>query len=662
MSAKKILKLILFITLVFQVVLDDELIDYEKNEIKDMRTFLWNTKSEKFYYLGNVIEDNLKVIAFSDLNNDKLTDIIAYKQDGTSFTFYAFYYTKKSKDDDEKPKFIKDSNELFTIEAPEGATMRNLHIGSFFKEKKSDIVCYLVSFNNKDNQSLAHYIVCNDEKDKKRELGITSNILIMNKNKDYQTRLLFYDSKSENKKRKICKLVDNEKNGYCEYEDFNLNTSCSDGKGTKYLDKPISLNGGLAFVDLDGDCIPDIVLTHEEDDKRIIEIYTSSRINRGEDKYCLSNEITLDDALNLGALTITKINDDKSEDYAPLLDIIVPYVHNNTVKVLKNKKKVPYDWSHDYCKKDYNKEENDNDLFNTSLALESLSVPLEGYTNITMDSNYPTVIRVGDFLASSNPGIIVKFNALYNGKPTSIISLFKREEEKFQYYMSIEMEKIKDKIENDEFEMGLFFDIDESGTLSVIIPTKKTTYFFFNYKRDIFFLKSKLMNQQKYWYDVNVGVTYRYIVTSKKGDRHMDISQQLSQTSDTNIPLPYSLIGLDDTNNYVEYFQTISGSVLDIQDNDDFREKTFENTEERDWKSNTPIIPNTQMMIFKFYNTKNKIEWNVDLIVQPMEQIWIFLIVVIVVLIIVLIVIIILHFKEVKEEQKETNKFKSWFA
>ena len=48
------------------------------------------------------------------------------------------------------------------------------------------------------------------------------------------------------------------------------------------------------------------------------------------------------------------------------------------------------------------------------------------------------------------------------------------------------------------------------------------------------------------------------------------------------------------------------------------------------------------------YNTKDKIEWNVDLIVQPMEQIWIFLIVIIIVLIIVLIIIIILHFKEVK--------------
>ena len=36
-------------------------------------------------------------------------------------------------------------------------------------------------------------------------------------------------------------------------------------------------------------------------------------------------------------------------------------------------------------------------------------------------------------------------------------------------------------------------------------------------------------------------------------------------------------------------------------------------------KINSPIIPNTQMMIFKFNNTDKKCEWNVDLIVQRME-------------------------------------------
>ena len=68
------------------------------------------------------------------------------------------------------------------------------------------------------------------------------------------------------------------------------------------------------------------------------------------------------------------------------------------------------------------------------------------------------------------------------------------------------------------------------------------------------------------------------------------------------------------------------------------------------------------MIISKYYNSDKKIEWNVDLIVQPMEEIWLFLLLVIVVLLIVLGIIIYLHVKELKEEQKETTKFKSWFA
>ena len=201
--------------------------------------------------------------------------------------------------------------------------------------------------------------------------------------------------------------------------------------------------------------------------------------------------------------------------------------------------------------------------------------------------------------------------------------------------------------------MSLFFDIDETGTLSLILPTiKGKNYFFFNYKRNIYFIKSKLTNSQTKLYNSNIGASFRYIVTDKNGNRHMDVWHQLSQTSDMNIPLPYSLVGLDDTNNYVEYFQSISGNYL---------EKEPKVKGEKNWKVNSPIIPNTQMMISKFL-TKDKIEWLVDLIVQPMDQIWLFLIIVVAALIIILGIIIYLHIKEIKEEEKETNKFKSWFA
>ena len=248
---------------------------------------------------------------------------------------------------------------------------------------------------------------------------------------------------------------------------------------------------------------------------------------------------------------------------------------------------------------------------------------------------------MGDFLGSSNPGIMVK--QIIDGG-SSQISLFKRKskEETYEYYDGFKMdefEKEHDLKDGDEFKMGLFYDIAETGSLSFILPTKKgKNLFFFNYRRNIFFVKSKLMNDEDNYFDINVGSTFRYIVTDKKGSRHMDIAYQMIQTSDMNIPLPYSIMGLDDTNNYVEYFQTISGNII--------KKSVSTKNSEKNYKDNTPIIPNTQMMISKFYNGK-KITWKVDLIVQPMEKIWLFLIIVVIVLLIVLGIIIYLHLLEV---------------
>ena len=655
MSPKINLKLLLFINLIIQAILFEGKVDYNINSIKDMRTTFLSTKEEKmFYYLGSLLEDNAKIIAFADLNGDKLTDIIAYKIGSKSLDFYAYYYTKKSDDNEEVPKF-KAPEKLFSLNNTNNYTVRNMYVGSFFGEE-SDI-CYLISLNDEnDETTLHHFIKCGEKETEPKELkDVNSNILILNKDKENKMRLLYYKET-----RKICTLKKGNDYYYCESDKnfgdwLNTDENCK-SEGKEYLVKPISTKGGIAFVDLDGDCLPDIVLTHNENDKRLIEIYTSKRQYDDNKKYCLKQVIELEDKDKYGAFAITRVNDNKDENYAPMLDILIPLIKENKINIFKNKQKIGYKWSNNYCNQDFANINNDkNDTLFYNYSIDTLSV--EGYSDLEIEQNYPTVIRVGDFLGSSNPGILLRQKK--KGSNISIISLFKREENQFIHYTSIEMDKINDekKPVGDEFLMGLFFDIDETGTLSLILPSSKgKNYFFFNYQRTVYFLKAKLMNHQKNLFDTNLGATYRYIVTDKNGDRHMDVAHQLSQTSDMNIPLPYSIMGLDDTNNYVEYFQTISGNYLNETSDE------FENKEETDWKTNSPIIPNTQMMIFKFNNTDKKCEWNVDLIVQPMEQIWLFLIIVVFVLLIVLGVIIYLHVKELKEEEKETNKFKSWFA
>ena len=649
MSFKSFIKILLFLNLIFQVILDDDLIDYKKeNNIEDMRTGFLSGKKEKFYNLGSLLEDNHIIIGFSDLNSDKLTDIITYKKiSDTEFEFYLHEYTKKSDDDDKIPKFKK-ANKLFSINVNiTNATVRNLHVFD-----QSHIACYLVSFNI-GNDELLHYIYGNNEV----KLNITSNILILNQ-EDNRLRFLYYDK--TDKKRKICRLDDDYSCKSKNFEEW-LDINCYGGFGRKFgSNTPISLKGGLAYVDIDGNCSPDIILSHDEDNengKRYIEIYTSNRTSNNN--YCLLDVIELENKSEYGPFSITKINDDRNlderEKYAPLLDIVIPLINKNQIKIFKNKKKIKYSWSHNYCEDDYKESDPIEGLFE---ELQPQNLTLLGYDqySATLNSDYPTILRVGDFLGTSNPGILVAQNLKDSSGITSktIISLFKRENGQFTHFVSFDLDKIPDKIDKDQFKMGLFFDIDETGTLSVIIPTVKgKNYFFFNYRRNIYFVKSKLMNYKERLYDVNLGATYRYIVTDKSGNRHMDVWYQLSQTSDMNIPLPYSLVGLDDTNNYVEYFQTISGNYLDNQP---------AVSGEQNWKVNSPIIPNTQMMILKFINPDDRIEWTVDLIVQPMDEIWLFLLAVVIILLIVLAFIIYFHVKELKEEQKETTKFKSWFA
>ena len=695
MSFNNFYKIVLLIIIIFQISSDK--IDYGYSSISDMHTSFFNTKSEKIYYVGNLIK-NYTIIGFSDLNNDKYTDIISYQKDEKNyFSFYVHYY------DDDKPGFKSPvrifnfslnniKNENFLDKNFDDFDVRNLYVGAFL-EKKAKRYCFIITFENQtlSNHDLLHYIIC-QKQEEGEAFNFTSNILILNRDEDKNLRILFSDidnisgSANKNSSTIICKLPE-EIGKKCEYENFE-NYLIADEKRDKdhhiiipheknyeyinYLSAPLSLSGGLAYIDLTGNCIPDIILSHDHNDSlRTIEVYIANKTN----KFILKDVIKLNlsdsgEKYKYGAFAISRVNDNRDGSRAPMFDLLIPRINSSSSEIIyfENKIKIKYKWSNYFCDA-YANEYKTGDIISVfeddieKNKIYKLNLEIDEFKDknpkIKLDLSFPTVIRVGDFLSSSNPGIICKQIVEIDGEEYSYISLYERKNRNFQHYASFELSKIDKNNDDDEFEKGLFFDIDEAGSLSMILTTKKkNNYFFFNYQRNNYFIKSKLMNDEDLYYDINLGSSFRYIVTDKDGDRHMDAYFQLAQTSDMNIPLPYSLIGLDDTNNYVEYFETQSGNFLEKSQKVD-----FEKSDEENYKGNSPIIPNTQMMISKYYKSNRKtIEWNVDLIVQPMEQIWLFFIIVVIVLLIVLCIIIYLHIKEVKEEQKETTKFKSWFA
>ena len=620
---KKIVVILLF-SLFFQTFTED-LIEDDKT-IKDMKSTLWNRLTEGFHLLqGNLIPKNHTVIAFSSLNKTGYTDIVTYVKDSDQqYSFYKHIYDK------EKFSFEQNKTALFTINDANIDSVRNLFVGKLYVANGVDI-CYLASFNKKgSNDELIHYIKCK-ETESPKQMQINSNILILNRNFNGEGHILF----SKDNKLKMCKL--NETDYICEknIEDFNADS---------HTNITISLNGGMAYVDVDGNCSPDIILSHEEGNTRYINVYLSSR--KTEYNYKFAQNITVGDKDKYGPFIISKINNTKSEKYAPFFDILVPKIDDSKIIVFKNKIEKEYKWDKFFCNEDEGEEVFEKDVFD----INATSFDVESYgEKAKFDKSLTPMITPGDFSAEDQQGLLVRQKS---DDGTVFISLFSKDAEKFNLQLNVTNNT---KIGN--LTRAVFYDINEAGALGLIVQNDKLQNFFiYNFRRDKYFIKSKLMNDKEALYDINIGASFRFIVTSKDGSRHMDISYQLAQTSDTNIPLPYSLMGLGETNNYVENFQILSGNYY-IMGKENFDKEKY-----RNFRDHTPVIPNTQMAIYKFKNGKNKIEWYIDLYVLPTDTLLIIALSIVGFMLVILGIIIYLHVREVKEEQKETNKFKSWFA
>ena len=610
----------------FLFVISIESVIYDGKTIEDMKSSIWNSNSEGFYYLDiHPIGVDETIIALSSIDKDDeskgYTDIITYKKDDTHDDTYYFYLYQYNK---EKLNF-ENKKSLFDINDANIKSVRNLYVGKFTGDKKG----YLVSFNNNNDKELIHYLV--GEENTKHKLDITSNILILNRNAKNESRILYQDGD------KIIKTCTIKKDFTCGNGGFKINTKCK-----------IPLNGGLAYVDVDGNCSPDIIIGCDSDDgDRYIEIYTSAR--KEDDKYSLAQRLKIGGSNDFGPFIISRIKNEKDPKKAPQLDILVPLTNTTQILGLKNVINIEYKWETVFC--DDEKDFTDNTGLRTIFEIDKI-YDLEDPENKIKgfdkgNNNGMAFIRPGDFLSSGLPGILVREKIEGNN---TAISLYEKTTNGFKLYLRVFGDKVgkpKD---------GIFFDINESGSLGLIIRSEDgKNHFIYNYRKNVFFVKSKLMNDREAYYDANVGASFRFIVTDSDGERHMDVSYQLAQTSDNNIPLPFSLVGLGETSNYVEYFEIISGNYYENKD-------LFDDQDYRNFKTQTPIVPNTQMAVFKYYNEDSKIAWHLDLFVLPTDSLIIIAAVIVVVMLIILGIIIYLHVREVKEEQKETNKFKSWFA
>lgn len=496
-----------------------------------------------------------------------------------------------------------------------------------------------------------------------------------------------------------------------------------------FLNTPLLSGQTHSFIDIDGDCLNDIILVSpiSEDNQTVekesifdfnfsqenvpnknMEIWRGrlSHNNQHESnskiKYCLKKNSIIPLVPALNKFTISDINRDG------MLDLVFPITSRfPRLLIVYNLLNIEsrYDWQSDYCSK-HNSEDNpltaifriltnidntssleikndmDNNYKNVVVTIYEeenqifYNDNLNEYTDsksvdLSLKGTNNAIIRIGDVNSDSYPDISF---VLYNTKTKqskayvflncylsvedidNVDSIYKRTFLSECDGKSLDLSKTL----NNNVDSISYFDLDDNGQLDLLIVKKdyditnarynyNLTGYFNNYIYDSFFLKSILTRYKNIYVSNSIGTSYRYIATNLIGTRRMDVSFQNAQIVGYTLSLPFAFIGIGRSNNYIENFHVISSSAGHVS--------------KYNYDIFTPIIPNSQLLISENYKEyDNKLNWNLELIVNPISKLLLLIIVIGAILLILLGAIIYLHRQEVKEDQENDNlHFIQWF-
>jgi integrin alpha FG-GAP repeat containing protein 1 len=358
-----------------------------------------------------------------------------------------------------------------------------------------------------------------------------------------------------------------------------------------------------AFLDIDGDCINDILIrsmveeevvgTNSTRTKYFLEIWRGI-IEDQKIKYCLSQSSVYNLEHNLGPFSIADINRDS------MPDIIFPILESYPPKIIigYNQINLEYDWTADYCEThnkfiiknsdntysyvnmtdltiplvfDELREDNKNSNLVKTITLTHLATQTFYHTE-----HFPALLRFGDINMDSYPDFTVILYDKSDFSQNSYVFLNLDESSKhspisnrsFSYSHTYFNPYINNAV------YSSFFDLDEDGKLDIIVVYQEankiinTAGFYNTYVYDNYYLKSFVLNQKNTLFQYEIGVNFRFITTNLDGSRRMDLSSQATQVSSPlSLHLPYSYVGIGRSNNYIENFHVISGKYLKVKIN-----------------------------------------------------------------------------------------------
>ena len=616
-----------------------------------------------FYTFKLGLANNCKPLYYVDLNSDKLNDIIAScKTSNGDYKISYYIYNEKTKifefsDKYNKNPLIISDYEIISFLANDLNKDGYLdYVMTLKKNKKYESRIYL---HNKDGGTYELIFKSNNDE-------LTQNLFVADIGSIRILKIIYYDNTTKMRKVFYFDELENKfiTKNFTEF--LSKNTKVCDGNG-KYANMPFEIPNSNAFVDIDGDCLNDIIISNYDNTnkKRLLEIWKGV-FEDNEVKYCLSMNNVYEVDNSLGLFTIVDV------DRNALPDIVFPILNSSPPQILVafNILSMSYVWTRDYCDDHppINLSKSPNSKINK--IFENFNIKTSNKNNYIMNihnnknfmfysdnTDFPLILRFIDVNQDSYPDFVT---ILYD-KSTKKKNLFiflsqeieKGENKDRRFFNQNSIYNLTSNYEtNYDIIVSSFFDFEDQRKIGLILYDSNgvSLGLYNNYIYDTYTLKSILLFKKDCFFCIEYGSSQRFITTNINGDRRMDLSLQTPQI---NVPgilsLSYAYLGIGRSNNYIENFHIISGNAYKRSDND----KTY-----------TPVIPNSQLVIYHDnIANSNSTTWEVDLVVKPTKYLYELIIVIIIVVILMTFISIRLLLKEREEDYMENKEtFAPWFG
>jgi integrin alpha FG-GAP repeat containing protein 1 len=615
-----------------------------------------------FYTFKLGLENNCKPLYYVDLNSDKLNDIIASCKTSNGDSKISYYiYNEKEKNfelnnDYNKNGLIISDYEIISFVANDINKDGYLdYIMTLKKNKKYESRIYIY---NKEGGTYELVFKSNNDDQ-------TQNLFVADIGSKRVLKIIYYDYSES--KRKVFYYDELDKKFITKdfIEFLSNNNKICDGNEI-YSKVPFESPNTNAFIDIDGDCLNDIIISSydSQNKKRKLEIWKGV-FEDEEVKYCLSSNNIYDIDDSLGLFTVVDV------DRNALPDLVFPILNTSPPQILVayNIISMSYTWTSDYCTDhppiNFNKSPNSE----IKKIFENFNVKVSNKNNYIMNihdnknymfysdnKDFPLILRFIDVNQDSYPDFVTILYDKSAKNKKLIIYLSQQIEKGDTDRRFFSQKNIYDLTSNYESNYDIivssFFDFEDNRKMGLIIYDQKgvSLGLYNNNVYDTYTLKSTLLFKKDCFFCTEYGSSQRFITTNINGNRRMDLSLQNPQVNAPGIlSLTYAYLGIGRSNNYIENFHIISGNAYKRDDND----KTY-----------TPVIPNSQLIIYHDnIPSGNKTTWQVDLVVKPTKYLYQLIIVIIAVIIVLTFISTRLLLKEREEDYMENKEtFAPWFG